>query len=52
MSLDISNAYLNGVLPDDEVVYMCQAEGFEEGPEGSVYRLRKGLYGLKQSGRL
>ena len=50
-SVDISNAYLNGVMPPDQVVYMKQAPGFDEG-DGMVYQLKKGLYGLKQAGRL
>lgn len=51
-SVDISNAYLNGVMPEDEVVYMKQAPSHEECPTHWVYRLKKGLYGLKQAGRL
>lgn len=59
-SLDISNAYLNGDLEPEYEVYMEQPEGFrKEGPEVMVNgrgrwvcRLKKGLYGLKQSGRL
>lgn len=50
-SVDISNAYLNGVMPPDQVVYMKQAPGFDKG-DGMVYQLKKGLYGLKQAGRL
>ena len=50
-SVDISNAYLNGVMPPDQIVYMKQAPGFDEG-DGMVYQLKKGLYGLKQAGRL
>lgn len=54
-SIDISNAYLNGEIEDQFQVYMAQPEGFEvENPNGKrwVCRLKKGLYGLKQSGRL
>lgn len=54
-SIDISNAYLNGELEKEYEVYMRQPEGFEkDGPNGEhwVCRLVKGLYGLKQSGRL
>ena len=52
-SLDVSNAYLNGRMPEGEEVYMRQAEGFVD-PEQphKVCRLLKGLYGLRQSGRL
>lgn len=50
--IDIKGAYLNGTLTDDEVIYMRQPPGFEssEHPK-KVCRLRKTLYGLKQSGR-
>ncbi|KAG8955677.1 hypothetical protein FRC04_007668 [Tulasnella sp. 424] len=54
-SLDISNAYLNGDLEKEYEVYMKQPEGFtESGPNGEewVCKLKKGLYGLKQAGRL
>jgi hypothetical protein len=51
-TIDISTAYLNGVMAKDHEVYMQQAEGFQQhGPEW-VCRLLKGLYGLKQGGRL
>jgi len=45
-------AFLNGVLPDDEIQYMEQPEGFAEGPPDSVWELHKGLYGMRQSGRI
>lgn len=54
-TIDISNAYLNGEIEELYEVFMRQPPGFEErGPDGEkwVCRLRKGLYGLKQSGRL
>ena len=51
-SVDISTAYLNGVLAPEHEVYMQQPEGFVEGGTGRACRLRKGLYGLKQGGRL
>jgi hypothetical protein len=47
--IDISNAYLNGMLQDVDV-YMCQPEGFESGNPGNVAHLDKGLYGLHQGG--
>ncbi len=52
-SVDVSNAYLNGVLPKDVRVYMDQPEGHvhPEYPDW-VCRLLKGLYGMKQAGRL
>ncbi|KAK4698515.1 hypothetical protein P7C70_g7759, partial [Phenoliferia sp. Uapishka_3] len=45
--LDVSSAYLHGVL--SEVVYVKQVPGEDDGT-GRVRRLRKTLYGLKQSG--
>jgi hypothetical protein len=45
--LDVKGAFLNGDL--DEEIYMLQAPDFNDGT-GKVYRLRKTLYGLKQSG--
>ena len=49
-SLDISTAYLNGSI--DAEVYMKQPEGFEQRGSEWVCKLQKGLYGLKQGGRL
>lgn len=63
-SIDISNTYLNGDLEPEYELLMDQPEGFyQEGSTGRagkmnrrgrrwVCRLKKGLYGLKQSGRL
>ncbi|KAJ2918221.1 hypothetical protein MD484_g2147, partial [Candolleomyces efflorescens] len=54
-SIDISNAYLNGEIEDQYKVYMTQPEGFKVNlPDGQkwVCKLKKCLYGLKQSGRL
>jgi hypothetical protein len=51
-SVDISTAYLNGVLPDHHRVYMQEPEGFEMKDKTWACQLRKGLYGLKQGGRL
>jgi hypothetical protein len=48
---DFNGAYLNGILDDTEEIYMEQPPEYESGPPGSVLRLRKTLYGLKQSGR-
>ncbi len=49
--LDVKTAYLYGDLDFD--IYMYQPEGFlKEGEEDLVCKLEKGLYGLKQSGRL
>ena len=48
--LDIKNAFLHGDLQDE--VYMEQPLGFVAQREiGKVYRLRKSLYGMKQSPR-
>jgi transposase InsO family protein len=49
--MDVKAAYLNGDL--QETVYMRQPEGFVvQGKEDWICRLEKGLYGLKQSGRV
>ena len=49
--MDVKNAYLNGIL--EEEIYMAQPEGYKvPGQEDKVLRLKKGLYGLKQAGRL
>jgi hypothetical protein len=49
--VDVKGAYLNGII--DENVYMRQPEGFVvPGKEDMVCKLNKGVYGLKQSGRL
>ena len=46
-SLDISNAFLNGVL--DVPVYMAQPEGFTNGDATMCCKLERTLYGLKQA---
>ena len=51
-SIDISNTYLNRVLDDNTQIYMQQPEGYHQGDADWVCKLRRGLYGLKQSGRL
>ena len=49
--MDVKGAYLNGKL--EEEVYMRQPEGFiKEGKQELVCKLNKGVYGLKQSGRV
>ncbi|UZJ53681.1 hypothetical protein CBS101457_003001 [Exobasidium rhododendri] len=47
--MDVVAAYLNGNL--EEEIYMVQPPGMEDGT-GRVCRLIKGLYGLKQAGRV
>src|SRR5579871_618538 len=49
--MDIKNAYLNREL--DVELYIEQPLFFEEKDrEKYIYRLKKGLYGLKQAGRI
>ena len=48
--MDVTTAFLNGEL--DEEVYMKQPEGFaEKGQEDLVCKLKRSIYGLKQSPR-
>jgi len=49
--LDVKSAYLNGDLSEE--IYMEQPEGFiEPRQQHKVLRLRKSLYGLKQSAKV
>jgi transposase InsO family protein len=51
--VDIKTAFLHGVLPSSETVYMEQPPGFEEtGKEDWVMRLLKSIYGMKQASRI
>jgi hypothetical protein len=45
--MDVSNAYLNGVL--EEEIYMIPPESVGC-PKGHVWKLKKFMYGLKQAG--
>ena len=47
--IDVPTAFLNADV--DEEVHMELPEGYREGNEGMVCRLRKALYGLKQAPR-
>jgi transposase InsO family protein len=50
---DIKTAFLHGILPDDETMYMQQPPGFETpGKEDWVMQLKKSIYGMKQAGRI
>jgi hypothetical protein len=55
--MDVDTAFLYGVLPDDEEVYVDISPGYpippcEQGNQRSAARVRKGIYGLKPSPRL
>ncbi|GMP77212.1 hypothetical protein CsSME_00033565 [Camellia sinensis var. sinensis] len=48
--LDVKTTFLNGELK--EKIYMMQPDGFQiQDNEDKVYKLKKSLYGLKQSSR-
>ena len=47
--MDVHNAFLHGDL--EEEIYMQLPQGFKSNDPSKVYRLRKSLYGLKQSPR-
>src|SRR5947209_14444726 len=50
IQLDFVTAYLNSDL--NEEIYVKQAPGYiQKGKEHLIYRVKKGLYGLKQSAR-
>ncbi|KAL1939017.1 hypothetical protein VTO73DRAFT_10277 [Trametes versicolor] len=51
--VDVDSAFLNSEIPDGQEAYIKQPPGFVlVGQEGLVWRLRKALYGLRQSGYL
>ena len=45
--VDVKSAYLNGELKDE--IYMTGLAGYLMNKKGAVWRLKKSLYGLKQS---
>jgi hypothetical protein len=50
---DIKTAFLHGILPEDETMFMEQPAGFEApGKEEWVMRLMKSIYGMKQASRI
>ena len=50
---DIKTAFLHGILPEEETMYMEQPPGFEvPGKEQWVMRLMKSIYGMKQASRI
>ena len=50
---DIKTAFLHGVLPKSETVFVEQPPGFKEvGKEDWVWRLNQSLYGMKQASRI
>ena len=51
--IDVKTAFLYGLLPEEKVQYMEQPRRFEEiGKETWVWKLRRSLYGMKQSGQV
>lgn len=48
--MDVKTAFLYGVL--EEEIYMRQPEGYVGEDSEKIWLLKKGLYGLKQSGRV
>ena len=49
--MDVKTAFFNGDLEED--IYMVQREGFmQQGKENHDCKLKKSLYGLKQSPRV
>jgi Reverse transcriptase (RNA-dependent DNA polymerase) len=50
--MDVKSAYLNGKLDDSEDLYLWQPPSYAiPGSEHLVLRLKKAIYGLKQTGR-
>jgi len=50
---DIKTAFLHGILPEDEMIFMEQPASFETpGKEDWVMKLMKSIYGMKQASRI
>jgi hypothetical protein len=51
---DVKTAFLNGILLETEIQYMEQPPGFDQSStkESHVWRLVRGLYGMRQSSRI
>ena len=50
---DVKTAFLNGVLPKDEVQFLEQPPGFVDPAKSSyVWKLHRSLYGMRQSSRI
>jgi hypothetical protein len=50
---NIRTAFLHGVLPENETMYMEQPEGFEVfGKEDWAMKLLRSIYGMKQASRV
>src|SRR5438309_3881144 len=47
--MDVKSAYLYGEFTKGEVIYMREPPGYESGG-GMILRLKKPIYGLRQSG--
>lgn len=51
--VDIKTAFLRGLLPKGEEVFMEQPTGFAvKGKEGWIWKVKRGLYGLPNGGRV
>jgi hypothetical protein len=50
--VDVKGAFLHGEFEDGEIIHTKVLQGFEKHfPEGSVFLLKKCLYGLKQAAK-
>ncbi len=48
---DITAAFIHGRIPPEEEIYVYQLRGFKLGDSTEVLRLKRTLYGLRQSPR-